>query len=233
MSGTFDNFIVSDCNREAYELCRSVADDERGKFILLYGPSSCGKTHLLNAVKSVFQNKYPSKKMLMASYDDIVSRYVASVNNKNIFECRKDICTFDLLIIDNMQFAAGKLSTQAELFGWFLEMLNSEKSIVIASDKPERYLNDIIGRMKEMCFDRCYLVKMSEPDVSLRMKWLEKHLNNNSVVLSDEMCDFIAFSSQIPFCAIKGFFMKLQVLQSQKGSPLSKNEIMNCINDYV
>ena len=230
---TFDSFIVSDCNKEAYMLCRSIVDDTEGKFVAIHGPSPCGKTHLLNAVKKAYQNKYPTRKILTTTFDDLVLQYISSIEKEDSLGFRKYICGYDLLIVDNMQFAAGKSTTQKEFSCWFSAMLDSCKSVIIAWDRPEKCLDVVLRRMRDRYLDRCHILKISEPDIVLREKYFEKLVKKAQLSIPSEVCKCVANSRKISLCAFKGCLIKFKVLQEQKNGPLTRQEMMECLNDYT
>jgi hypothetical protein len=104
---------------------------------------------LLNAVKFAFQNKYPICAILATTFEDLISQYLKTIDEKRTFEFQRYICSCDLIIIDNMQFAAGKSATQEEISYWFCEMLDSSKSVIIAWDRSDRCLDDLLTRMRD------------------------------------------------------------------------------------
>lgn len=229
---TFDNYIVSECNKEAYTACCSVVDNADGMFVALYGPSPCGKTHLLNAVKYAFQNKYPTRATLATTFEDIISQYFKTIDEKRTLEFRKYICSYDLLIIDNMQFAAGKSTTQKEFSYLFSTALDSCKSVVIAWDSSARCLDLLLTGMRKRYSDRCHILKMNEPDVMLRKEYFERLINSEQIALPSEVYKCVINSKRMPLCAFNGYLIKLKALQEQKKRQLITREMLECLDDY-
>lgn len=228
----FDNFIMSACNQDALALSGSIIDDACGKFLAIYGPSSCGKSHLLNAIKSAYQKKYPKRSVLLSTYEEIISVFMDALNKKKEKSFRKTICSYDLLIIDNMQFVAGKSATQEELSYWFCEMLGEDKSVVIAFDVPADYVSVLINRMKERYLYNSNIVEIKEADTDLRRKFLDRVLKEHSIRLPENVYEKLIRLHEIPFCAFRGYLNKLRVIQEQNGNRLTDNEMIECINDY-
>ena len=123
----FENFVVSPCNKAAYDICKTLVEKPQAQFVALYGPASCGKTHLLSAVNNAFCEKYPGARVKMTSFNVMISKFLEALHEKTENEFRADLCKYDLLIVDDMQCAVGKTTTQEEIAGWITAMLSAGK----------------------------------------------------------------------------------------------------------
>jgi len=226
----FDSFIVGDSNVDAYKMCLSLLEENKGRFVAVCGPSSSGKTHLVSAMKSAFQRKFPNKTALMCSYDEIISEYIEALQCKKQFDFQKRICEHDLLIVDNMQFAAGKAATQEELTCWFCAMLNEGKSVVIVLDRPVSCMEKLLEAMNEKGFGGCDVIEIKEADVSLRQAFLGELSKAYGIVLPDSIRNALIHSC--PMRAAKGFLLKIQMMKMQIGRELTEQEMMECLSDY-
>ncbi len=228
----FENFIVSGCNENAYKACIDMAEDINGGFIALYGPSSCGKTHLLNAIERKFTDEFPHKRVCSTTLENLVAKYIRAVKTETQAEYRQMICGYDLLIVDNMQFVAGKKALQKELTSWFCEMIDSGKFVAIAFDRPAEYYEDILGNVSRRYSEKCRIVEMYEADTKLREEYVNRLLGKGSINLSADVMDFLVYSRCVPFCALKGQLTKLELHQKQKGKPLSEEEMIKYLDIF-
>lgn len=194
---------------------------------------SCGKTHLLNAVEKEYQNKYPTRAIIATTFEDLISQYLKTIDKKRTLEFRRYICSYDLLIIDNMQFAIGKSATQEEFSYWFSAMLDACKSVIIAWDSSERCLDVLLTRMSDRYLDRCHILKMNEPDVMLRKEYLQRLIGSVQISIPSEVCKCVINSEMVPLCAFNGYLMRLKAFQEQKGRQLTKREMLECVNEYI
>lgn len=231
-SKTFDRIIVGDSNAEAYKACLSVADNPNGSFLALCGPSGCGKSHFLSAIQTAYQNRYPNRLTRMISYDGIISEFVAAIRTEKTDDFRKSLCNCDLLLVDNMQFAAGKVTTQEELAYVFFEMLDNEKHVVLALDIPVQGLERLLELMKNRYADRCNIIVIKEHDKTVRSKYLERLESESSVNLSDKVRNKTVNCRRIPLLAFDGMFLKLEMLKEQNKRELTDDEIIGCLKEY-
>lgn len=173
---TFENFIVSDCNENAYKTCKAFLEEPYGKFVALYGPTATGKTHLLSAISSKYIELYPDNKIEITTYEKFVSEYIEEIKRMNkddgyngSFNDKYLKC--DLLLIDNMQFIFGKRYTQGEFAKWFLTMLSQRKSVIIAIDRPVDNHKCLIETLQQGV-NQCFITELKEPDVAFKRKYL-------------------------------------------------------------
>lgn len=136
---TFDNFIVSRSNKKAYSACLDLANNPQGKFVVIYGADSLGKIHLLYAVNNALIRKKPDLKICLINYEDLISQYITALhkNDTDIFLDR--LLETDLLIVDNMQFVAGKNYIQEDIASWVNKMILMGKTVVMSFDRPIKY----------------------------------------------------------------------------------------------
>ena len=230
-----DDFIVSECNEVAYKACVSFLDDPHGKFIALFGPSSSGKTYLFKNVLKEYQIRYPKAKVRKTTCEEIIGEYIEVLNCEDYKQRRKAfraaLCEYDLLIIDNMQFIAGKTSTQAELASWFVEMLKYNKNVFLAFDRPASCFEEIIEHVKTEG-SSINLLTLKEPDIKFKGIYLERLLKEMNMDIPSEVKKILTHDPNIRFGMFRGYLQKVQFLQGHIGRSLSSAELLECLSDY-
>lgn len=230
---TFANFIVSRSNEKAYAACIDLVDNSKGKFVVLYGANSYGKSHLLHAVESAFKEKKPDLKISTVNYEDLIARYITALHKDETDNFIESLIATDLLIMDNMQFVAGKSATQEEISNWIKRMLSARKTVVLAFDRPIKYYTNLINEIVESDTENCTVIEVKRPDYHLREQYLNQLLKEYPVTLPFIIKRYIAFSRSLPFSAISGFIHKCSLLETQKGTKLSILDIKKCLSSYV
>jgi len=230
-----DDFIISECNEEAYSACVSFLEDPHRKFIALFGPSSSGKTHLLKTILKEYQTRYPEAKVRKTTCEEIIGEYIEVLNCDDYKQRRKvfcsALCEYELLIIDNMQFIAGKTSTQAEFASWFVEMLKHNKNVFLAFDRPSSCFEEIIENVKTEV-SSINLLTLMEPDIKFKGIFLERLLKEMNMDIPSEVKKILMHDPNIRFGMFRGYLQKVLFLQEHIGRLLSSAELLECLSDY-
>ena len=147
---TFDNFIVGGSNKFAHAACVAVADRPAQDYnpLFIYGPSGLGKTHLLYAVTNEIKKKNPSANIIYIKGEDFTNQMIESLSKKSMSKFRDKYRTCDVLLVDDIQFIAGKTSTQEEFFHTFNALYEDGKQIILVSDRPPRDIETLEDRIK-------------------------------------------------------------------------------------
>lgn len=231
----FDNFIVSDCNVDAYRTCVSFLNDPYGKFIALFGPTASGKTYLLSALRKEYQSKFPDANVRVTTFDKLISAYIEVLHCENKDQCYTEFRTafsnYDLLIVDNMQFIAGKTYTQEEFSRWFLKMIHNNKSVILVFDRPAKYFEKLLDVIKCGCSD-CYIVELKSADSNFKKHYLDALLDKMNYDIPATVRNILIYDSNVPFHSFYGYISKLQFLEKIVGRQLSKAEMFECLTDY-
>ena len=230
---TFNNFIVSDCNEKAYNTCVSIVDDAKGRFVVLCGPSGCGKTHLMTATRNAYKQKYPDKSVLVMSANELIERYIDSFEHQKTAEYVDMICSQDLLVVDNMQFMSGRLSVQEEVAKWFCKIIEDGKSIIGALDVQLDEFGGAFRTMDEQHTGQCQIINIHEPDIVLRQKYLGHLIKNTKINVPKSVLSILIHSEQIALGSFSGILQKFMLLQSQTNRKLTKQEMIDCIFEYL
>lgn len=230
---TFDNFIVSRSNVEAYSACVDLVNDPKGRLVVIYGANSYGKSHLLYAIKNELVKGNSDLSIRFTNYDGVISQYIASLHNREHDAFVEELLKIDVLIMDNMQFIGGKEATQDEVADWINKLVEKGKSVVIAFDRPIKYYGSLLKGVINRHPNRCTVTEVKRPDRFLRKKYMEFLLTEYPVILPRFLKGYIIISRRMPFSALTGFVHKCSLLEKQKGRALSLREIRKCLSGYM
>lgn len=185
---TFDNFVVGTFNREASQAALLVSSNPGRQFnpLFIYSNSGLGKTHLLHSIGNYIQtNTIPGAKILYITANDFVEEYIKFVKGEKEAESLKDyISTFDVLLLDDVQFLANKVKTEEMFFYVYEKMVNSGKQIVITSDRQPNELNGLEERLVTR-FNRGLIIKINEPDQNSCVEILRKKIVANGLDINN------------------------------------------------
>ena len=190
---TFDTFITGPCNIEAKQAALLIAGQPGKVFnpLFIYSDSGLGKTHLLFAIANHLSEHAPAKKVLYVSALDFIEEFISySRGEKEASTLKNYICANDVLLIDDIQMIAGKTATESFFFEVFQKMYNTNKQIVITSDKHPSELKGFDERLKTR-FSAGLTISMSSPDVATCVSILKSKINNTATL------DITAFDEDV------------------------------------
>src|SRR3990167_776250 len=190
---TFENFVVGSSNNLAFLAFNQVGGNFGSVYnpLFVYGPTGVGKTHLLQACGNAVLLEIVDAKVLYVSAEKFTNDYIESLRDRTMAAFRQKYRGVDLLLVDDVQFLAGKESTQDEFFYTFNELYLSGRQIVLAADRHPREL----GRLKERLVSRFLggmAVDVARPDLELRTAILKAKCRERKLNLNDEIIDYIA-----------------------------------------
>lgn len=181
---TFDSFVVGPCNREASQASLLVARNpgKMFKILFIHSNSGLGKTHLLHAIGNYILNEgNPNTKILYTSANSFVEEYVKFARGEHESESLKEyVCSFDVLLFDDVQFLSNKQRTQEMLFTIYEKMVNNGKQIVITSDRHPNEIKDLQDRLVSR-FNQGLVVSIKEPDQNTCVHILEKKIESTGL----------------------------------------------------
>lgn len=184
---TFDNFVVGSFNREASQAALLIAANPGKMFnpLFIHSHSGLGKTHLLHAIGNYIQKvSKPGAKILYISANDFIDEYIKFIRGEKDAESLKDyVCSFDVLLLDDVQMLANKVNTQDFFFTIYEKLLNAGKQTVITSDRQPSELNNLQERLVTR-FSRGLTVKIDEPDQNTCVEILRKKIEANGLDLN-------------------------------------------------
>lgn len=238
---TFDSFVVGGFNREASQASLVIASNPGQMFnpLFIYSSSGLGKTHLLHAIGNYISKvSRPGSKVLYISANDFVEEYVKFAKGEKESESIKDyVCSFDVLLLDDIQFMADKVKTQEVFFTIFNKMHDAGKHIVITSDRQPNELKGIEDRLVTR-FSQGLSVQIREPDQGTCVEILRKKIDSNGLDLSifdENVLYFFAekFSSNVR--ELEGAFNRLifYSIQMQSSSKITMDVAVEAVSNLI
>lgn len=208
----FDNFVIGPNNQFAHATALSVAKNPGREYnpLFIYGGPGLGKTHLLHAI-ACYIMQHSNKKILFVSAEMFTNEYISSLKTDTKAEFDSKYRLTDVLIIDDIQFLIGKTETQETFFHVFNALYNSNKQIVISSDRSPNELNELQERLKQR-FAQNIIADITPPSFETRLAILENFADNYNIELTDEVkksLEFIAERIRYNIRELEGAFTRL------------------------
>ena len=204
---TFNNFVKGKNNEFAMAAAEAVAKNPAGTYnpLFIYGNSGLGKTHLMKAIGHEIHKNFDCKVLYLSS-EKFTIDLIDSIRDKNQnseSEFRKKYRNVDVLLIDDIQFIAGKTATQEEFFHTFNELYSRNKQIIISSDRPPKEIKNLEDRLKSR-FNMGLTVDIQPPDFETRMAILQDKVKYEPIALSNEVLEFIAMNIKTNIRELEG-----------------------------
>jgi len=214
---SLDNFIVGSSNDLAYAACQAVAVNPGTKYnpLFLYGGVGLGKTHLMQAVGNAIIKQDPSAKVLYINTETFVKEYVEMIRfkKKSISDKYRSV---DVLIVDDMQFIAGKEKVQEEFFHTFNALHQANKQIIISSDKPPRSIPTLTDRLRSR-FEWCMSIDIQMPDFETRCAIVETKAGLSGVTLEHDTVEYLAKNIKTNVRELEGALNQLLAYAEMRG----------------
>ena len=231
---TFDNFIVGSSNKFAHAACLAVADRPAQAYnpLFIYGPSGLGKTHLLYAITNELKKKIGNVRVIYIKGEDFTNQMIDSLSRQSMAEFRDKYRSCDVLLIDDIQFIAGKTSTQEEFFHTFNALHEAGKQIIMTSDRPPREIKTLEDRLKTR-FEWGLIADIQPPDVELRTAIIKRKADQVNVSIPDDVLSFLAENLRSNIRQIEGAIKKLAAKSFHEGRAISMELARDCISDLL
>lgn len=222
---TFDNFIEGSSNKFAKAACYAVAKEPTYyNPLFIYGHSGLGKTHLLYAVINYIRENHPRLKIVYRKSEDFMNELIGAIARAETEAFKEKYRSADILLIDDIQFIAGKVSTQEEFFHTFSALYESDKQIILTSDRPPKEINPLEDRLRTR-FEGGLLADVQPPSFELRTAIIRKKADSMKLIISNEMVDYMAERLQNNIRQIEGALKRLNALYNLSNMPVSKESI--------
>ncbi len=230
---TFETFVVGNNNRFAYAAALAVGNEPSKSYnpLFLYGGVGLGKTHLMNAIGNRILENNPRTNVLYVTSEKFTNQLINAIkDNKNeIF--RNKYRNIDVLLIDDIQFIAGKERIQEEFFHTFNTLYENGKQIIISSDKPPRDIPFLEDRLKSR-FEWGLLADISCPDYETRLAILRKKAQDENLIIEDYILSNIANKIDSNIRELEGVFNKVVAIASLTHSPITIELAEKTINEF-
>ena len=233
---TFDTFIVGSSNQFAHAACRAVAEAPSRSYnpLFIYGGVGLGKTHLMHAVGQYVLQHDHNLKLTYISAERFMNEMINAVRYDRIIDFRERYRTVDVLLVDDVQFIAGKEGTQTEFFHTFNALYDSQKQIVISSDCPPHEIPSLEERLRSR-FEWGLIADIQSPDLETRVAILKKKADTEAVPLPDDVAIYIAGKIKSNIRELEGSLIRLIAYASLTGQEISlplAQEVLKNILDH-
>ena len=215
---TLDSFVVGDSNELAFAACQSVAQLPGTKYnpLFLYGGVGIGKTHLIQAVGNILQARDPQAKVLYISTEQFVQEFVDALRFRKTAAFARYYRTADVLIVDDVQFIAGKEKMQEEFFHTFNALHQANKQIIISADKPPKDIPTLEDRLRSR-FSGGMSIDMQIPDFETRCAIVQTKAQTHNTQLEHEVVEYLATNIQTNIRELEGALNQLLAYCEMRG----------------
>ena len=230
---TFRNFVVGAGNQFAHAACMAVAEQPAKAYnpLFIYGGVGLGKTHLLNAIA----NHVAERTDLRIAYlttEQFTNEVINSIRYDKMMDLRKRYRHMDMLMIDDIQFLAGKERTQEEFFHTFNALYEAHKQIVLSSDRFPKEMPDIEERLRSR-FEWGLIADLQPPDVETRIAILRKKSEDEGVTLPEDVIHFLATTMKNNIRELEGSLVRLVAYASLTGQTITLDMAKNVLRDLI
>ena len=231
---TFENFIVGSSNKFAHAAALAVANNPGYAYnpLFIYGDSGLGKTHLLKAIKNEIEDTNPNLKVAFVTCEDFTNEFLDLLRAGRAPEFRNRYRPVDVLLIDDIQFIAGKQSTEEEFLNTFNTLYDRHKQIVMAADRKPNEMKTLADRLRTR-FEQGLLADIQQPDYETRVAIVKRKGILLGLEIPQEIAEFIASRLKNNTRQLEGAAKKLVAYHKLSGDSLSLNMAQNAIKDIM
>ena len=229
---SFDSFVVGPSNRFAHGAALAVTNTPGQVYnpLFIYGPPGVGKTHLLYAIANGIRSKNPDAKIVYIKGDEFTNELIAAIQSGKNIEFRSKYREADLFLIDDIQFIAGRESTQEEFFHTFNKLYEEHKQIVMTSDRKPSDMLTLEDRLRTR-FEWGLLADIQPPDYETRMAIIKNKAVSLGIDLPDDVCNYIANNVTNNVRQIEGTVKKIMAYRDLNNMPLDLPNVSRAIDD--
>ena len=231
---TFDGFVIGASNRFAHAAALSVAERPGGAYnpLFIYGGAGLGKTHLLRAIEFYVNDVYPRMKVQYVSTETFLNEFVDSIKNSQGADFKRHYRQIDVLLVDDIQFIAGREGLQEEFFHTFNELYGANRQIVLSSDRPPDAIPTLEDRLRSR-FMMGLLTDIQPPDIETRMAILHKKAERDGCFLPNEVSEFIADNITSNIRELEGALNKVIAFANLNKQPMTRDLADRILRDFI
>lgn len=231
---TFDTFVIGGSNNIAYAAAKAVAAQPAKAFnpLYIYGDVGLGKTHLLHAIGNKIKEDNPSARITYVTSETFTNELIQSIQDNTNAQFRNKYRNVDVLMIDDVQFIAGKNTTQEEFFNTFNTLHTSGRQIVISSDKPPKEIPALEERLRSR-FEGGLITDIQSPDYETRMAILQKKADQENIIIDPRVLSLIATKANANIRQLEGAFTRVVAFSKLLGTPITLSMADSALKDII
>ncbi|HYC88776.1 MAG TPA: chromosomal replication initiator protein DnaA [Thermoanaerobaculia bacterium] len=230
----FETFVVGNSNQLAYAASKSIAENPSGSFnpLFIYGGAGLGKTHLIQAIGQQLRESPRRLKVAYMSADTFVTELITSIRYDRMQSFRDRYRSVDALLLDDIQFIAGKERTQEEFFHTFNALYEAQKQIVFTSDRPPKEIPTLEERLRSR-FEWGLTADIQPPDLETKVAILRKKAEDKGMAVPQEVALFVAERVRSNIRELEGHLNKIAAFASMIGRPITIELVKEALKDVL
>ena len=231
---TFDNFIVDKSNQLAYAAAMRMTESEFPIYnpLFLHGGVGLGKTHLMHAIAWEIRKRFSNRKVLYLSAEVFMHRFIKALRHRNTTEFKEEFRSVDVLMIDDVQFIAGKETTQEEFFHTFNALIDQNKQIIISADKSPTDLSGMEERLKSR-LNWGMVADIHPTTFELRVGILQSKAEAHNIDLPNDVTEFLAHKISSNVRELEGALNRLAAYSSLVQKPITIDSVYDVLSDVI